>query len=143
MDKEKLNDALIALALKRNQLSAMDYSDAKYDDVEEELHDLEDDFLEEYGDFLEDVITDIHDQYCPESDVLSPIAYLAHSYLNLGEDDNGKPAFDVGAKEGVIVDVEEMEDRLCRLVVVPNPTRFIIQSGKAMKKEVWMGGDVL
>ncbi|BDC99738.1 hypothetical protein [Persicobacter psychrovividus] len=143
MDKEKLNEALIALALKRNELTAMSYSDDKYDDVEEELHDLEDDFIDEYGEYLEDIIGDIHDQYCPESDVLSPIAYVAHEYTIVGKDDDGKPMFDVGMKEGVIVDVEELEDRICRLVVIPNPLRFMIQSGKVMRKEVWFGEKVL
>lgn len=44
MDTKSLNLKLAEIAEKRNQLSGMDYSDKQYDDLEEALHDIEDDF---------------------------------------------------------------------------------------------------
>ena len=72
-----IDSAMIAILEKRLELSKLSYSDDSYDDVEELLHDLEDDFNEKYGDKLEDILEKVHLQHCPESDVLLPTAYLA------------------------------------------------------------------
>ena len=138
MDIVKLNTALTEIALLKNQLSKLNYNDNNYDDVEEELHDLEDDFTDEFGDYLEDVLTDVHDEACPDSDVLLPIAYLAHSYKELGKDDSNNFLFDVDNGEGVIVDSDEY-DKLTRLVLVPGPTRLILNIGRSDQKELWVG----
>ena len=61
----KMDDAIIAILEKRLELSQLTYADEKYDDIEEELHDLEDDFNDEYGTELENLLDSIHDQYCP------------------------------------------------------------------------------
>jgi hypothetical protein len=55
MNWEKLDQQLTEIVIKRNQLSQMDYSDDSYDDLEEELHDLEDDFNEEYEEAIVDL----------------------------------------------------------------------------------------
>ena len=34
-------------------------------------------FQDKFGEFLEEVLQDIHDEHCPDSDVLMPIAHLA------------------------------------------------------------------
>ena len=51
-----IDEAMIAILEKRLELSKLNYSDDTYDDVEEMLHDLEDDFNEKYGDQLEDIL---------------------------------------------------------------------------------------
>ena len=50
-----IDEAMIAILQKRLELSKLSYSDETYDDVEEVLHDLEDDFNEKYGDQLEEI----------------------------------------------------------------------------------------
>ena len=59
----EMNKTLNELVEKRNQLAGLSYSDPKYDDLEEILHDLEDDFLDEYGDYFEKVLTHYGDCY--------------------------------------------------------------------------------
>ena len=108
----------------------MTYDDDRYDDVEEELHDLEDTFNEQYGEYLENVLTQVHDEVCPDTDVLLPTAYLPTTLIS--EDNTAIPA-----KEGVWVDTEEFPDREARLVLVPNPTRLVLSVGKNIRKEVW------
>ena len=76
MDIKGLDKALQQIVDCRAELSKIDYNNPKYDDLEEKLHDLEDNFQDEYGDFLEDALQGIHDKYCPDNDVLLPIAYL-------------------------------------------------------------------
>ncbi|BDD04035.1 hypothetical protein [Aureibacter tunicatorum] len=139
MDIEKLNADLTEIALLKNKLNDMDYNNPKYDDVEEELHDLEDDFMEEFGDALEDILTDIHEELCPDNEVLLPIAYLANQYEVLDKDEDGKTLFDAKFNEGVIVDVDSIDDQISRLVLVPGPARILLQAGKKIKKELWVG----
>ena len=53
MDLKALDKALLEIVKNRAELSKIDYNNPKYDELEEQLHDLEDDFQDEYGDFLE------------------------------------------------------------------------------------------
>jgi acyl carrier protein phosphodiesterase len=52
MNWEKLDQELTEIVQQRIQLSALEYSDENYDDLEEQLHDLEDDFNENYEEVL-------------------------------------------------------------------------------------------
>lgn len=131
VDIKKLDADLTALVLKKIELSKLKYSDANYDEVEEELHDMEDDLTEEFGDYLEEVLNDVHDEFCPDNDVLLPIAYLANEYK---EKDGG---FDVAHDAGVIVDADDFPGKVTRLVIVPKPTRIILQCGTSHKEVVW------
>jgi hypothetical protein len=136
MDTEKLNDDLVNLVLKKNELHRLDYSNPEYDTVEEELHDLEDEFLKIHGDELEEVLKTIHEEFCPKNEVLLPIAYLANKY-KLKKRDDGDVDFGVSLDEGVIVDVENYSDKLTRLVLVPNPSRILLQITNSHSEEVW------
>jgi hypothetical protein len=80
-----IDEAMIAILEKRLELSKLNYSDDTYDDVEEMLHDLEDDFNEKYGDQLEDILEKVHLKHCPESDVLLPTAYLAKKFVETAD----------------------------------------------------------
>jgi hypothetical protein len=137
MDIKKLDQALIELADKKNDLSKLTYADSNYDVVEEELHDLEDEFMEEYGDYLEDALHTVHDEYCPDNDVLMPIAYLAKKYKEIGKDAMGDPLFDVDFNEGVLVEVDDYPGQSCKLVIIPNPARIVMQISPTQKEVVW------
>ncbi|TGE18619.1 hypothetical protein [Hymenobacter elongatus] len=130
MNKEELNRGLVALIEKKQELHKLTYDDVRYDEVEEELHDLEDDFNEEYGQYLEEVLEKVHQQLCPDTDVLLPTAYLPN-------DIKGDTGYLPSHKEGVWVDSDEFPGKEARLVLVPNPTRLILSVGKTVRKEVW------
>ncbi len=133
---EKLNDDLVNLVLKKNELSRLDYSNPEYDTVEEELHDLEDEFLKVHGKEMEEVFKTIHEEFCPDNEVLLPIAYLAKKY-KVKKSNSGDVEFSVSADEGVIVDVDNYSDKLTRLVLVPNPSRILLQIDSSHSEEVW------
>lgn len=137
MNIEALDQALVKIVEKKNALSKLSYSDKNYDEVEEELHDLEDDFVEEYGDYLEEVLADVHDELCPDNDVLLPIAYLANKYVK--KEENGQVTYHA-ADGGVLVDVDEYPNKLTRLVLVPKPTRLMLQIGNNQEEQVWIAG---
>ena len=136
MDAKKLNEDLVSLVLKKNELSRLDYNDPAYDSVEEELHNMEDLFLEVYGKYLEDILKSVHEEFCPDNEVLLPIAYLANKY-KVEQKENGETTFYVGLDEGVIVDVDNYSDKLTRLVLIPNPTRILLQIHNSHHEEVW------
>ncbi len=135
INTEKLNKDLIELITKRNELADIDYNNEEYDDVEEELHDLEDDFLEEFGEYLEGIFQAVHDEFCPESDVLLPIAYLAKKYYI--KDKNGKKLYAPYPGEGVFVEVDDYLNHDTRMVIVPDPVRIVLIIDKAQVEELW------
>jgi hypothetical protein len=131
MEYTAADDALEQLVIKKNQLAQTDYNDPTYDALEEELHDLEDDFLEQYGPLLEERLSLVHDEYCPDSQVLSPIAYIGNSYV----EKEGK--WHAPAKEGVIVEADDFEDNLVRMVLVPKPLRILLNIGNQQQIVAW------
>ncbi len=137
MNANNLNDALVALVEKKMELSRLNYSDTIYDTVEEELHKMEDDFLEVFGKDLETTLEDVHDQHCPESDVLEPIAYLARKYEKTGKNPDGSFVYEVSYKEGVWVEAEKFPGKEARLVLIPNPARILLNVGPKFRQEVW------
>lgn len=116
MDIKALDKALQEIEKKREELSKIDYNNPKYDDLEEQLHDLEDAFQVKYGEYLEDALQDIHDELCPDNDVLMPIAYLG---------------------KGIYVEVEKYSGKETKLVLETNPTRLTLLIGKDKKEVIW------
>lgn len=132
MDVKALDQAVQQIALRRNDLKKLDYNNPKYDDLEEELHDLEDSLHMKFGEYLEEILQNVHDKYCPDTDVLFPIAYLAKSYIV-----NALEEFSVSNNEGVFVEVDSIPGKDTRLVVVPKPLRVILNVGKDQQQVVW------
>lgn len=132
MDIKALDKALQEIAIKRNELQKVDYNNPEYDDLEEQLHDLEDDFQDEYGEYMESILQEVHDKLCPDSDVLYPIAYIAKSYKV-----NGANEFQVEGTEGVYVEVDQYPGKETKLAIVPNPTRVVLNIGKDKQEVVW------
>ena len=136
MDIQQLNADLVELVSRRNLLASIDYNDEAYDQVEEDLHDFEDDFLEKYEEYLEEVFQSVHNEYCPDNDVLLPIAYVAKKYIEK-TDEAGNVTFGVGPNEGVLVEMDEYPKSLVRLFIVPSPTRIIMTVDNKDPKVVW------
>ena len=116
MDIKALDKALQALQKKRKELSSLDYNNPKYDDIEEELHDMEDDFQDEYGEYVEKALQDVHDKFCPDNDVLLPIAYMG---------------------DGVLVEADKYPGKEVKLSLVAGPPRIVLSVGKDKQEVVW------
>jgi hypothetical protein len=132
MDVKALDNALQEIIKNRMELLKLDYNDPKYDDLEEKLHDLEDAFQDTYGDELESALQEVHDEYCPDSDVLVPIAYIAKQYVISKKDE-----YAVANTEGVFVEMDDYPGKDTRLVIVPNPVRIVLNIGSDVQKVVW------
>ena len=105
MDSKKLDKDLSEIIRKKKELESLDYNDPKYDEIEDALHDLEDSFVEEFGSFLEEKLQEVHDRFCPETDVLSPTAYIG---------------------KGIVVDLVKYPGKEVRLVLNSNPTSIAL-----------------
>jgi hypothetical protein len=119
MDIKALDQALQAIEKKREELALLDYNNLKYDELEEQLHDMEDDFQDEYGDYIENALQLIHDEVCPDNDVLMPIAYLG---------------------KGVYVEVEKYAGKDTKLVLNTNPPRLSLTLNGETKEVLWTAG---
>ena len=131
MDTKALDKAIQEIAIRRNELKKIDYNNPKYDDLEEELHDLEDALHVKFGEYLEEALQEVHDKLSPDTDVLFPTAYLAKTYTI-----NAKNEFSVAATEGVFVEVDSMPGKETKLVILPNPLRIILNT-KDKQQVVW------
>jgi hypothetical protein len=134
---KSINSDLLEIVEKKVLLSTMTYDHKNYDDVEEELHDLEDDFLDEHGDFFEDIISDVHEKIKSDSDVLLPIAYLGSRYSKAEKNKDGSVRYEAEFGEGVVIETELYPKDETRLVLIPNPLRMELLVGKSKKQIVW------
>ena len=132
MDLKELDKAVQEIANRRMVLKKLNYNDPQYDDLEEQLHDLEDSLIDEHGGYLEEVLQEIHDKYCPDTDILLPIAYLAKTYTV-----NASNEYTVATTEGVYVEIDSLPGKETKLVMVPNPLRVILNVGKEKQQIVW------
>jgi hypothetical protein len=131
MDIKSLEKSLLEIVGKRNELALLSYSDASYDAIEEELHDLEDDFIDEYGAEIEGILDDIHEDLKSDTDVLLATAYMAKSYKKT------ETGFLVSANDGVIIDSEKYPKSKLHLVIIPKPFSFALIIDNKDKKIVW------
>jgi hypothetical protein len=134
MNLKVLDKDVQELVKKRSELLNINYNNPKYDELEEKLHDEEDAFQEKYGEFLEEVLLDVHDEHCPDSDVLMPIAYLAKKYSI-----SKKGEYSVDANEGVFVETEKYPGLETKLVIIPNPIRIVLNISSDNQQVVWEG----
>lgn len=132
MDIKKLDQALQEIVKRRIELAKIDYNNPKYDDLEEQLHDLEDSLQDKYGEFLESALQEVHDKYSPDTDVLYPIAYLAKTYT---VNDNNE--YSVTDNEGVFTEIEGQPSKNTKLVLIPNPPRIVLNGGKEKQQVLW------
>jgi hypothetical protein len=116
MDVKAMDQALQEILKKREELGKLNYNNPKYDDLEEEVHDMEDKFQDQYGEYLEEAFQNVHDDLCPDNDVLMPIAYLG---------------------KGVPVETDKYAGKDTKLALVTNPTRIILNVGKDKQEVIW------
>jgi len=114
------------------ELQKIDYNNPKYDELEEQLHDLEDNLQDNYGEYLETALQQVHDKYSPDTDVLYPIAYLAKTYTV-----NDKNEYSVADNEGVFTEIDGQPSKNTKLVLIPNPPRIVLNGGKEKQQVLW------
>jgi len=131
-----IDEQLFEIISRRNLLRQLEYSDERYDRMEDELHELEDRFATEHGDAICDILQGVHREYFPTDKVLSPVSYLAQQYREVGENDYG-PIYDIPHNEGVQVTGLYWPGKTTKLVLAPNPLRLLLNIDEHTREEVW------
>lgn len=116
MDVKALDKGLQEILKKRDELAKLNYNNPKYDDLEEQLHDMEDDFQEKYGEYLEEALQEVHDNLCPDNDVLMPIAYLGR---------------------GVPIEADKYPGKDTKLILATSPPRIVLAVGADKQEVIW------
>ncbi len=137
MDSKAIDKFLIQIIEKKAELNALTYDDKGYDKIEDELHDMEDEFMDMFGDDFSEILEDIHDEVEADNDVLLPIAYLATQYILKGQSPDGLNTYDVRPTEGIPMDTDKHAGKSKRLVLIPNPLRFLLQIDNTKREIVW------
>ena len=138
MDVLGLNRMLTDIVRLKNKLASMSYNDEAYDDIEDELHDLEDELNGEFGEYLEDTLMDIHDDLGSDSEILLPTAYLAEEYISNGKDEVGDTLFSVPVGSGIHIETDK-DGLQQQLLLLPTPARFAVYTNGRFEKVVWKG----
>lgn len=95
--------------------------------------------LEGLAPFQEDlieVLQDIYDEYCPDNDLMLLSQYVPTQIFRT-VDASGAMAYDCQSDQGVIVNVDEYSGRTCRLFLLPNPARFVLDVEGEGRTTVW------
>jgi hypothetical protein len=130
MKKHNLLDtALLAIIEQRNKLAQLDYNDPLYDEIENRLHEIEDAFVEHFGEELEDIIEDIYELHHLQGDVLSPISYLARAYQI--ESSKKGTEYKVELEDALAIDSQN------HLVIFPSPPRICLLDKAGNSLELW------
>jgi hypothetical protein len=135
-DYSQLNNMVYQIADLRYELSLKSYEESSYDELEDKLHDLEDSFIDGLGDELEEILSEVYDELCPNDEVLSPLAYLATTYKKIGES-QGLNVYEVEPDQGLLVSIEGAGKKNTRLVVLPNPLRVLLNVDQKTRYRVW------
>ncbi|MEM7109133.1 MAG: hypothetical protein AAF519_12970 [Bacteroidota bacterium] len=132
IDTLSLDADLRKLIDKKLELNDLDYSHSDYDHLEEEVHHLEDTFQANYGDYLDEAFHQVHDEYCPDNDVLLSIAYIPDKVI---KDDSN--TYHAAEGQGVYIEVDEHESSETKLVLLPGPTRIELLIDSEGTEVVW------
>jgi hypothetical protein len=133
---KSVNEVMFEIIELRKELTTLSYNNPRYDEVEDQLHELEEQFVSDFGVVVNDALADFYDEYCPDSDVLSPLAYIAKNYTVTGENQYGK-TFDVNKKDALAIELDDFPGQDNRLTIIPNPLRLVAFFGDGTTKEVW------
>lgn len=133
MNIAKLDEAILAIIEKKAELNKLSKDDSEYSNKEKELELLESQFLNEYGSFMEEALFNVHDEFCPDCDVMQPLAYIASDYIRKND-----RMWVASKNEGIPVECDDFPGMKARLVLVPCPARIELQAeNEDFKEVVW------
>ncbi|MEP0714128.1 MAG: hypothetical protein ABJC55_19585, partial [Algoriphagus sp.] len=64
-------------------------------------------------------------------------AYIANAYKPLLPDANGVISYEVSGSQGVPIESEQFDKQDVRIVLIPNPARFVMLINGRQLKDLW------
>jgi hypothetical protein len=141
MNFNDVNAKILQLIELNEKLSEISYSDARYDELEDEVYNLQDRLNEQYGKYFDAVLADIYKQLHSNDDLLNFTDYIARTYLISGEKNpDGSLKFDGVPDETplIVIKPEALKGKKVegRIYLKPNPLRIGFAIGEH-ERIVW------
>jgi hypothetical protein len=136
MNYDEISVALSNIIEKRAELNKFLLPTPEFKDLKLELRQMEEDFLNGFGNTLHEILLDVHDEYAPDIDVLPVLQYIGKEYKKIGQNEWGI-RYDIDQNQGVYVEVDDYLDKNTKLVLVPNPLRVILNIEEGIRQTVW------
>lgn len=124
MHIKNLNSVIVRLLGMKKTLQGR-MSDMEREDLLTELQSWEQILIMEYGEWLEEILSQVYDEYCPDDEVVSPISYLYGSNLLSGD-----------SPVGVEVHADDFPGVQARLVLLPDPVRLELYN-EHFREVIW------
>jgi hypothetical protein len=134
-----LNQLLISIAETKNKLSFINYNDPLYDSYEDKLHTLEDVLMETYGDYLDNTLNLLYQQFSFQEDLSHPLSYIP-SQFEIKEKD-GNLHFNVLPEHCLKINSDKYPEEIIKVVLLPSPARFVVYLLRTHKELIWKVND--
>lgn len=141
MNYDEISTMLAQIIDKRAELNQFSQTTPEYQSLRSSLKKLESEFVEKYGSQLREILLDVHDEYCPDIEVLPVLQYIGKEYKVIGKNEWGN-LYEVDHNQGIYVEVDDYLDKNTKLVLVPNPLRVILNIDEQNRQVVWSSVNV-
>ncbi|MCS6833949.1 MAG: hypothetical protein NZ521_10280, partial [Flammeovirgaceae bacterium] len=89
MNYDEISTMLAQIIDKRAELNQFSQTTPEYQSLRSSLKKLESEFVEKYGSQLREILLDVHDEYCPDIEVLPVLQYIGKEYKVIGKNEWG------------------------------------------------------
>jgi hypothetical protein len=141
MDFKVLNEKVLEIIQLNEQLEDINYSDPRYDELEDKVYDLQDEMNEKYGKFFDEVLGDVYKQLNSKDVILNISDYIAKTYMTSGaKNPDGSLRYDEVPEDSITISVkpEALQGKRVdgKIYLKPNPIRIGFAIGKH-ERIVW------
>jgi len=123
--------------IKNQELKTLNPSHPDFQLLSRQLKGLATQMELNFGESLEEILTDAYDEYCPDNDISHINEYLNGEYVHTGIDAEGIITYDFMTGSGISVSVDEYEGKSARFVINPNPIQLVLDIENEPRKIVW------
>ena len=128
---QHLNYLLLEIAKTRNKLNFLSFDSTHYDLYEDLLHDLENELMEIYGNYLHSTLSLIYHQYRIKDQMMNPLAFIPWEFTIT----SGASELNVETRpeHSLAVSTSQFPDESIKLALLPSPVRFVVYLQKNRK----------
>ncbi len=141
MEFNLVNKQILELIKLNEKLENISYSDPKYDELEDQVHEMQDTINAKHGKFFDKIIADVYKQLGSKDDLLNLTDYLAKTYLVSGaKNPDGSLKFDEVPGDCITITARpaalQGKNLEGKIYLKPNPLRLGFAIGKH-ERIVW------
>jgi len=135
--KASISALLCDYVSKNQELRSLSPSHPDFQSITRKLNGIATQLELNFGESLEEILTDAYDEYCPDNEISDIHEYLTGTYTQTGVDADGNITYDFQTGSGIKVAVDEYEGQESRFVINPNPVQLVLEIEKEGRKVIW------